>query len=425
LAGTRNRWRARDWALLLGGLAAAGLIRALLLPTEGLRGDIDQFVRWVHGIAGAPLGEAYRMNLSFPPVMVYVFAFLSAIEPAFRTVTDGSDPAIRTLMKLPATLADFGLAALVAWVLRDRPRWAVGAALAVLLTPAVFYDSAWWGQFESIYTLSGLTAVAFALSGRDRAAAALLAVSLMTKPQAFPFLVPFAAWFLARHGLRGSVPLALVGAAVAALLWLPFIADGGPGRYLGSLAGYQGDVFAVLSLRAWNLWWLVQEAYGGGSFLSDGGAIIGPLTPRFIGLSVTALLELVVFLAVLRAPSGRTLVLGLTASVLVAFAFLTTMHERYAYAALVFGALLLADRVVRPGWVALATVVSLNLVAASPPTRQLATLLPISGPLGAAGAVVILAITAVTLILLVRDSAAGGHDLPAAPGGLTESGVAP
>ena len=32
-------------------------------------------------------------------------------------------------MKLPATLADFGLAALVAYALRDRPRWArIGVA---------------------------------------------------------------------------------------------------------------------------------------------------------------------------------------------------------------------------------------------------------------------------------------------------------
>ncbi len=364
------------------------------------------------------------MNLSFPPVMVYVFALLSGIEPAFKTVSDGSDPAIRALVKLPASLADFGLAALIAWVLRDRPRWAVAAAITILLTPAVFYDSAWWGQFESIYTLSGLSAVVFAVSGRDRAAAVLLVVALLTKPQALPFVVPFAAWFLARHGIRGSIPLALIGATVAFVLWLPFIADGGPVRYLGSLAGYQGDVFAVLSLRAWNVWWLVQDAYGGGSFLSDGGAIIGPLTPRFIGLAVTALLELVIFLAVFRAPSRRTLVVGLTASVLVAFAFLTTMHERYAYAALVFGALLLADRVVRPAWVALGVVVSLNLLAASPPTGQLATLLPVSGPVGVAGAITILGITLATLVLLVRDSAAGGRDFPAAPGSLTEGGTA-
>ena len=43
------------------------VIRALLLPSQGLKGDLDQFVLWVHGIAVDGLGNAYEQNLSFPP----------------------------------------------------------------------------------------------------------------------------------------------------------------------------------------------------------------------------------------------------------------------------------------------------------------------------------------------------------------------
>ena len=69
-----------------------------------------------------------------------------------------------------------------------------------MLHPVVFYVSAWWGQYDSIFVLSGLGALVAALNGRNGLAAALLAVSLMTKPQAIPFLVPFAAWFWATGG---------------------------------------------------------------------------------------------------------------------------------------------------------------------------------------------------------------------------------
>jgi hypothetical protein len=34
--------------------------------------------------------------------MAYIWATLAAVQPAFRTVTDASDPAISALMKLPA-----------------------------------------------------------------------------------------------------------------------------------------------------------------------------------------------------------------------------------------------------------------------------------------------------------------------------------
>ena len=163
------------------------------------------------------------------------------------------------LLKLPAVLADFGLAACVAWILREKPVWAGVAAVAVLLHPATWYVSAWWGQYESVYVLAALLAVLFAVGGRDGFAAAALAVAVLTKPQALPFLLPFAAWFLARGGIRGLLRAGAIGAVVAFVIWLPFLAAGGPLRYLGNLGEYQNDIFSVMSLRAWNFWWIVQE----------------------------------------------------------------------------------------------------------------------------------------------------------------------
>ena len=389
------------------GLLLAVVVRVALLPTDGLRGDLDQFVLWVHGLATRPFGNAYDQNLSFPPVMVYIWGLLALLEPAFRTVTDAADPAIRAIMKAPASLADIAIGLLVFWELRDRTRWAVVAGLGILLHPAVIDVSAWWGQYESIYVLFGLVAFMLAVRGHSLPAAAVLSVALMTKPQALPFLVPFAAWFLARGGIRRAVPAGIVGAAVVAMLWLPFVAAGGPAAYARNLSEYQGDIFAILSLRAWNMWWLIQEAWGGGQFLSDQTAILGPLTLRHIGFIVTGLLELVVFILVYRRPTARTLALGLAGAVLVAFSFLTTMHERYAYAAVVFLALGIADRPVLGLWMAFSVVFTLNLLAAVPPTDQIGARLPVNGPLGIVGSVAMLAITIAVVLILARSTRDG------------------
>jgi len=239
----------------LAVVAIAGvLIRLVLLPTEGLKGDLDQFVLWVHGTAVNGLGHAYDQNLSFPAVMALIWGALAAVEPAFRTVTDSADPWIRTLMKIPASLADLGLAALLVYAFRARPWWAVAAAAAVLLHPAVIDTSAWWGQYESIYVLFALAAVVFVLNGHDLLGAAALAICVMTKPQALPFVLPFVAWFWAHGGWREIVRVAAVGLVVAAVLWLPFVPSGGPVAYLRNLADYQNNVFPVLSLNAWNIW---------------------------------------------------------------------------------------------------------------------------------------------------------------------------
>ena len=130
---TAGGWRRADWLVLAAAFVVGIAIRVALLPTQGLRGDIDQFVGWVHHIATNGLGTLYEGTdagpVTFGPVMAYVWSVLAAIQPAFTTATDAADPAIRVLMKVPASLADLGLAGLAAFALRDRPRWAVAAVL--------------------------------------------------------------------------------------------------------------------------------------------------------------------------------------------------------------------------------------------------------------------------------------------------------
>ncbi len=385
-------------------LGVAMLVRIALWPTLGLVGDLDQFVLWVHGIATAPFSHAYDQDIAFPPVMAYIWSVLAAAEPAFRTVTTSADPAIRAIMKAPASIADLAIAGLIAWHLRATPKWAIGGALLVLLHPAVIDVSAWWGQYESIYVLFGVLAFVLAVRGHSLFAAAALAVALMTKPQAVPFIVPFAAWFLARDGWRGALKAAAVGAAVVALLWLPFIPAGGVQGYVHNLAAYQGDVYAILSLRAWNLWWLVQELLAGGSFVSDQSAILGPITLRHVGYALALLGELAVFVLVYRARSPKALALGLAAAALVAFSLLTTMHERYAFGVLAFLPLAFPDRRVLGLTIVFGVAYTLNLLAAAPPSEAIGSAIPIGGPLGVLGSITILAVLGGILVLLADEA---------------------
>lgn len=399
-----GRRASRVPAVLLGlgvpALFAAGIaIRMLLWPSPGFVGDLDQFVLWVHGIAVDGWANAYDQNLSFPAVMAWVWGAQAAVEPAFRTVVDASDPAIAALMKIPASLADLAIAVAVGWWFRDRPWGAVAAMAAVLLWPVTWYVSAWWGQYESIYVLPAVLAVLAARAGRPSLVAALVAISLMTKPQALPFVVPVAAWFLATEGLRGTIRGAIVGAVVCVLVWLPFIPAGGPASYLGHLGEYQDDIFNVLSLRAWNPWWIVQVTAAGGEFVADSTAVLGPITFRHLGFAMAGLLGLAVFAGVYRRPSAQGLALGLAAITLVAFTCLTTMHERYAYPAFVFLLMAMNRRGLAVAWGVFAVAFLANLVFAVPPPGLA---LPDGTVVSLASAVTITSTMLVALVSMAR-----------------------
>jgi len=113
----------------------------------------------------------------------------------------------------------------------------------------------------------------------------------------------------------------------------------------------------------------------------------------------------VIGLAIIRDPRPRTFVLGVVASVLTIFTWMTQMHERYAYAALVVVLLLIPDRGVRWFAATLGIVFTLNLLAAVPATPTIAAALPVDGVLGVAGSVVMLAMSAWVLRGLVSAPA--------------------
>jgi Gpi18-like mannosyltransferase len=274
----------------------------------------------------------------------------------------------------------------------------------------VWFLSAWWGQAESIFALLVLLGYLAAVRERFTLATIALTAALMTKPQVAVLLVPFGFFVLARVGWRRPASLArLAGLAVVALatavvLWLPFIPAGGPARYLSALATYQSDVYSVLSLNAWNLWWLIQDAIGHGAYVQDNQQIVGPLTFRVIGYLITLPLLFVVGSAVYRRATAATLALGVAAAALVSFAFLTTMHERYAYAAIVFLALLVDDARVRRLALALGVTFTLNLVGAATSDFYLETPITVDGPIGLAGALAMVVLTVLTLLELLRWS---------------------
>lgn len=393
------------------GLVAGLAIRALFLGGAGLAGDLRDFSAWAGAIGSGGFGRAYDLPITFPPVMPWLWAALGALVPGFGTAaaTSGTaDPFVNGVIKVPAVLADLALAVAIAWSLRSRGEagWlAAAAGLATALQPSAVFVSAIWGQFESLYVLP--IVVAYLLVVRDRPgwAGVALAIALMTKPQALPLAVPFAAFALGRGGLRGLLVPALTTALTIALLWAPFIAAGGPLKYAGNLAD-KGELFGVISLHAWNPWWLLQMTVGIDELILDSNSLFLGISLRALSVVLASLLGLIVAVWVARRPTGETLAWGLVAASLVAFCALTTMHERYLFPAVMLLPLLWPDRRAIALWLVLSVVFMLNLAAATlyPLTGPEAIL---GGPLGIAGSLAVTAALVVTLLSLRDVSAAG------------------
>jgi len=391
-------------AILGVGLLAAVLVRLAVVPGYILLGDLDQYARWAHHLAtDLPFGAAYRQDFSYMPVLVGVFGTLAGVVPAFATAGDASDVGVRIVLKIPALLGELAIVAGLYTVLRDRPPLAAAAILAVVLVPAAWYLGAWWAQLDAVYVALCLWAAILASRDRRWPFAVVLGLALMTKPQALFLAAPFAGYAIGRWGVRRAVPVGLAAAAVAALTWVPFVPYDGIADYLRNLDYYQNGEYPILSARAWNPWWLLQTALAdGGGFIVDSAPWLGPLTPRHLGIAATGIAEVVVFAALVRRATAERLYLGLAAATLVAFCLMTSMHERYAFAALVFLAPLLGRRPVQVAWGILAVAISLNVVAGAPPDA-IGQIVPLGGLVGVLGSAAMIVATALVVAALVAE----------------------
>ena len=277
----------------------------------------------------------------------------------------------RIAQLLPERLAAMKRLVLLHWLERRglRTEDALGLASAAIfaLSPAVIYDSAVWAQSESVITFFMLAAILALAKGRVGPAWALWAIGFVIKPQPIvivPALVAFTFW---RFGWSGLARAAL-GTAAGGFGMLAYLLVTGNGPYIW-------DVYQTLfnthdqhiSINAWNLWWIGQQANG--LRASDALLSIGP-----VNLTVEATSFLLLGLSTLAALAylhvRRDLVGLLIACGMLAFAFYLfpiSTHERYLYPFFAFLAPLL---LLQPRWLILymplSAIFFLNIYFASP-----------------------------------------------------------
>ena len=376
--------------LLVLGLALRVFIAGVYLPLSGFSIDIGDFTAWGQRLASVGPSGFYEEGYfsDYPPGYLYVLWGLGTIGAMLAPVV-GQD-ATAGLVKIPGILADIGVAWLLFLIARRwgaelierrigmRPEtFGLVVAAVYLFNPGTIFDSAVWGQIDSVGTLV-LLATVYALARGWTEAAALGAIVAMLIKFQFAFLIPIVAIVgLKRHLLgRSSDPahdarrdplrvLTSLATGIVSLtaLMLPFgmsiyapLGREAPGclglpaadpttslvgKFCEAAATYTG-----LSINAFNIWRNPWSGLGDtlhwGDDTAVGLSLAGvALTWQQVGTGLFAMVAVIALWQVARRDDLRGVVL---ASLLLAIAFFvlpTRVHERYLFPALALGTLLL------------------------------------------------------------------------------------
>jgi putative flippase GtrA/Gpi18-like mannosyltransferase len=332
-------WAQKHPLALLLLLATA--VRIPLLLLHGYWWDIELFARWASTGAEQGLLSALRR-----PDMDYVGYnyVLTAMGYVFLHVGNpehlATDPVFAQLLKLPALAGDLLCVALLYFLgtryaigtARYRPRrFGLAAAAVFAFNPAVLYDSAYWGQVDSLVTAAMLAAIAGMLVGRPALGAAAVAIGFLVKPQPI-LLVPLLVWLAWRwSGPAGLVRGVAVGFATLGLglayFWLE-----GEWQQVRTIYRMLFETGEQISVSAWNVWWIAYREHEW-TFPTDVVLAAGPLELTIKDTS-KLLLTLAVALVVAylgRHPTPERALIGAAFLVFSFYMLPMKMHERYLF----------------------------------------------------------------------------------------------
>lgn len=319
-------------------LLALGLFLRIYCSTlmEG-HSDIMLFKNWAAAAANNLLEVYSHSNIDYPPLYLYILALIGKIAglPAIS-------PYYTLLLKLPAILADIATSLLIFKLGRKylAPELSLLLSAFYLFNPAIFINSAFWGQVDSFFTLILVLAVLALSENRIRVSSALFAAAVLMKPQGIIFLPVLCFELLRRKSLKDWLEAVLFALGTAAIIVIPFSLHKDM-LWIFKLYSSTVGEYPYASVNAFNLFSLLGANY------KNDAAIFFIFSYHTWGLIFITLVTAFSWFIYTRRRNSDFAPAAALFQIAGVFTLATGMHERYLFPAIgltILGFIYLRDK---------------------------------------------------------------------------------
>jgi len=238
------------------------------------------------------------------------------------------------MLKLPAIIADFGIAYIFFNLLKKQNnKLAIATSVLFVLLPVIWYNSSVWGQYDSVINFLFLAGFYFADKKQSLLSVICIAVSLYIKISLLILLPVYIVFLLRKNSLTKIVVSSVIGFLLIMVLTVPFSYTQNPIAWLYKI--YTEKVLSeqlhVITANAFNFW----SIFVGVEWISNSLPLLGK-TYEFWGYVLFAIVSIPLYLkALFTKKIDKTLFLS-GMIYFAAWLFLTNMHERYLFPFFVF-----------------------------------------------------------------------------------------
>ena len=368
---------------LLFFLFLLGLILRLLIIFYDYSWDVNNHMVWAKDFLTRGPQNFYETQSSnvfatltpnYPPLAVFIFVVMRLINPLIHNIywwLNLNIPLIPSgliffleklvflaaLMKVPAILADLGIAFLIFLfakkiIPKDKKNQNIAISL-ILFNPAFIFNSALWGQIDSIPIFFVMLSAYYLLyTKRDIVSSILFTLALLVKPTALIFLPVYIILFIQKFGIKKSIINLFITNIIFCLFFLPFT--------FSPYKTYLNKILAAQSLPyvtngALNFWVLIAGFRG----IKDVTPFLLNIPYRYFGYFIVGLINIFIILCLIKSKKiTEDFFMALFIASFAAFLFLTKMHERYSLLPLVFLLVYSFKKTKFTGWFIILSIVS-------------------------------------------------------------------
>lgn len=312
--------------LLIKLLLISFFLRIFLafLPSFGI--DMSGWIAWGERLVALGPVNFYSGQVwtNYLPGYLYILWFLGWIRTLTQILPDSA--IYQVILKLPAILADLGTAVLIFKILEKRvsSKIALAAVAIYLFNPALIFNTAVWGQIDSVLTFFLLASTYFLIeSEKPILASFAIALSFLIKPQTIALLPIFGFYLYQKFGFKNLLKSATASLILIFGLSLPFFTTnpilGIPAMFLRMSADYP-----YTSLFAFNFWWLA------GGWKPD-SAVNFLVSDQAWGVILWIVSQIIILFWLAKNRRKEDFYLAATFSLLAFFVLPTRVHERYLF----------------------------------------------------------------------------------------------
>lgn len=324
--------------ILLLGL----IIRILLIPQLGFEGDVAFWKTW--SLAATDKGVVWltqNTNYNYPAGFTLILWLIGKIYALFRDPQnlnqywEAGNIVYLSIVKSISIISELAIAIII-YRLLSKPeilslpakvkKYAHLISLALLLSPAILYDGVIWGQVDTFGVFFVFLAILLLSKKMPILSLVTITVGFLLKMQDLIFMPLFFLYVWQNYSWKTAMKAIAASCFAFIVLTLPFLIAGNLGKAFTLIAN-NSEWFPLLSLRAYNPWWIASLAKG--LETSDKLLTLGIVSAKTLGL---ILFSISYFLAIIFNYKNKELKNFIFSLVFVSLSFFilpTQSHERY------------------------------------------------------------------------------------------------